>query len=878
MRKRLKPIPHEIDPLKLSKSSIGQKKRDNKARLDKLKAAQKEVEENLELVEKAEKLISGKESIVTEDLKEALPPTVQSMLDAEDVIFKPNPGPQTDFLASTEDQVFYGGARGGGKSYGMLVDPLYHCDKAAHRALILRRTMPELRDLIAKSHQLYPKAFRGAKWREQEKEWRFPSGARIEFGYAENMLDVLRYQGQSYCVAAGTLIRMADDSLRPIQDIKVGDMVATLEGPRPVTATMPPRIDDCVAAFVPESNGKLALQVHPVNHPVLATAPTPSESSPGVCQIPAPLHKSHVQWLSYKRALCVHQDTQETSFGLGDGKNGCVDVEHSTQGSLPPAWLSFPVVLAEPFLLSGSENHTPPIQYPTPDKYDERLSEKGLASLCSPSGHLQLVSLYQSQMDHIEALSSCGGVADAPLAIRKALDSLYDCLSYFRSCGVPPLFDREFGQDASPLRGDVARPALSYPPSDGTDYTLSHNHWHQPETYTHPYTQGQRPVVVPLVSKNLYQIPIGKLLVYDLTIEGANHYISLAGIVNKNTWIGVDELPQFPTGDVWSFLSSSLRSVDPSIKPVMRATGNPGNIGSAWVKEMFIDPAPSNTRFEVDVEAKTPRGVIKTTISRKYIPATVFDNPFLTYDNSYIAMLASLPEMQRRQFLEGDWDAFDNAAFSDFRKDIHVLPADTEIPTSWIRFRAADWGFSSPACCLWFAVDHDNNLYVYRELYTKGKNAEEFARLVLEAEYNEPIRYGVLDSSVWAKRGDIGPSIAETMIRAGCKWRPADRSPNSRKSGKLEIHRRLALKPDVDGVERPSLYILANCRNLIRTLPLLPLDDNNPEDVDTAAEDHAYDALRYGVTSRPMSTEILFASDKPGQAHDFRPASNTFGY
>ena len=58
--------------------------------------------------------------------------------------------------------------------------------------------MPELRDLINHYQRLYSRAFPGAKWREQEKEWRFQSGAKIEFGYAENMTDVLRYQGQSY--------------------------------------------------------------------------------------------------------------------------------------------------------------------------------------------------------------------------------------------------------------------------------------------------------------------------------------------------------------------------------------------------------------------------------------------------------------------------------------------------------------------------------------------------------------------------------------------------------------------------------------------------------------------------------------------------------
>ena len=50
-----------------------------------------------------------------------------------------------------------------------------------------------------------------------------------------------------------------------------------------------------------------------------------------------------------------------------------------------------------------------------------------------------------------------------------------------------------------------------------------------------------------------------------------------------------------------------------------------------------------------------------------------------------------------------------------------------------------------------------------------------------------------------------------------------------------------------------GIKIFTTCTNLIRTLPLLPVDNNNPEDVDTDAEDHAYDALRYGVMSRPVN-------------------------
>src|SRR6056300_833848 len=116
----------------------------------------------------------------------------------ESIVFKPNDGPQTDFLAAGEQDVLYGGAAGGGKSYAMLVDPLRFMHRPSHRALLLRRSMPELRELIDKSRELYTKAFPGAKFREVEKVWKFPSGATLEFGYLDRDADVYRYQGQAY--------------------------------------------------------------------------------------------------------------------------------------------------------------------------------------------------------------------------------------------------------------------------------------------------------------------------------------------------------------------------------------------------------------------------------------------------------------------------------------------------------------------------------------------------------------------------------------------------------------------------------------------------------------------------------------------------------
>jgi len=483
-----------------------------------------------------DKTLDGKEQqLITQDVIDSAPKSIQDHIGSQKVIFKPNKGPQTDFLAAPEREVFYGGARGGGKSYAMLIDPLRYCHKAGHRALLLRRTMPELRDIINHSQRLYSQAFPGAKWREQEKEWRFPSGAKIEFGYAENMTDALRYQGQSY------------------------------------------------------------------------------------------------------------------------------------------------------------------------------------------------------------------------------------------------------------------------------------------------------------------------------------------------TWIGIDELPQYPTPDIYNFLRSSLRSVDPTIPVYLRATGNPGNIGSQWVREMFVNPAVPNTTFDIKVD--TPVGT--KIITRRFIPAKLQDNPYLMQTDDYYAMLASLPEIQKKQFLDGDWDAFEDSAFPEFKKDIHIVEP-FEIPKGWQRFRAADWGYSSPACCLWFAIDYDNNLWVYRELYTQKITADVFAKKVLELEHGEYIRYGVLDASTWAKRGDVGPSIAETMIQQGCRWRPSDRTPRSRINGKLEIHKRFKFTDDKG--KEPGLRFFSTCRNLIRTLPILPLDDNNIEDINTHTEDHAYDALRYGCTSRPMHTSYANKLYNNNRIQNFIPSDKIFGY
>ena len=349
------------------------------------------------------------------------------------------------------------------------------------------------------------------------------------------------------------------------------------------------------------------------------------------------------------------------------------------------------------------------------------------------------------------------------------------------------------------------------------------------------------------------------------------------------TYIGFDELTQYATPYAWDYLRSRLRTADKTLPVFMRGTTNPGGPGHGWVKKMFIDPAPAGKPFwATDITTgetlRYPKQHARSEeplFKRRFIPAKLMDNPFLYEQGDYEAMLLSLPETQRRQLLEGSWDVAEGAAFSEFDRRYHVTDVFT-IPDNWRRFRACDYGYSSYSAVVWFTIDPSNEqLIVYREMYVSKYTAKDLAFAILDAERNDgQMSYGVLDSSCWHKRGDTGPSLAEQMISVGCRWRPADRSKGSRVAGKNELHRRL----QVDKVtEQPGITIFNTCTNLIAQLPIIPLDKTNSEDVDTRAEDHLYDALRYGIMTRPRSKSI-FDYDPAAMPRTWAPADRVFGY
>jgi hypothetical protein len=331
--------------------------------------------------------------------------------------------------------------------------------------------------------------------------------------------------------------------------------------------------------------------------------------------------------------------------------------------------------------------------------------------------------------------------------------------------------------------------------------------------------------------------------------------------------IMVDELT-FNTYQTYSDLRFRLRW--PGIKrPLFVAATNPGGIGHAWVKSIWIDRV-----FPEELKAETTlKNGKKGPLSKEYIyiPATTKDNPHLA--ESYDSDLASLPEALRRAYRDGDWSVFAGQVFPEFRLDKHVIEP-MKIPAHWQRFCAMDWGYSAPYSIHWFAVDdtEQKRVYVYRELYgilndTPNVGVKEDAETVamrirdIEARGETPgtFIHRVADPALWQQTGANAAyrSIADVFSSKGIHW---TRANNDRMQGLMAVHEYLKWEGVDENGEKiefdPRVKIFSTCKHLIRTLPALPYDKNRVEDVDTHAEDHCYDSIRYGFMCRPMPSNV----------------------
>lgn len=243
--------------------------------------------------------------------------------------------------------------------------------------------------------------------------------------------------------------------------------------------------------------------------------------------------------------------------------------------------------------------------------------------------------------------------------------------------------------------------------------------------------------------------------------------------------------------------------------------------------------------------------------------STYLDNKFI--DAEYKAQLESYKDLDPyyyQVYVLNEWGSAKGAAFPEFRNApdkgarwTHVVKP-FEIPDGWRVYRSYDFGYAKPFSCAWWAQDYDGMLYRVAELYGCGKepnvgirkDPSAQAQMILDKERQLPFCagrdvYGIADPSIWDK--SRGEAIVETMERHGLYF---DKGDNSRIAGRMQVHYRMAF----DSNGKPMMQVFENCHAFIRTIPELIEKDNDPEDIDSDGEDHAYDEARYLCQHFPL--------------------------
>lgn len=298
--------------------------------------------------------------------------------------------------------------------------------------------------------------------------------------------------------------------------------------------------------------------------------------------------------------------------------------------------------------------------------------------------------------------------------------------------------------------------------------------------------------------------------------------------------IRFDELTHF-TEFQYEYMRSRLRGTNGYPKQ-MKSSTNPGNIGHAWVKARFIDPAEYGKEF-VGEYVNDENGN-KKALTRIFIPAKVTDNKFLMEnDPNYILNLSALPESQRKALRDGSWDIHTGQFFPEFAYDVHTIEPFT-IPETWRVYRTIDYGLDMLAA-YWIAIDEHKEVYVIREFCKKDLVISDAAKAIIENTH-EPIYCTFAPPDMWGRAQESGKNKAQIFYENGVRF---TRSSDDREAGWLAVKELLKLQKD----GTPKIHIFRTCTELIKCIPALIVDDRKPSDCSKEPHKftHSPDSLRY---------------------------------
>jgi len=300
--------------------------------------------------------------------------------------------------------------------------------------------------------------------------------------------------------------------------------------------------------------------------------------------------------------------------------------------------------------------------------------------------------------------------------------------------------------------------------------------------------------------------------------------------------ISMDEATQHEE-EVFKILKTSLRQAPeiidryPDFRPSFRLTGNPGGIGHAWVKRIFVDRDFKQGEHPEDY---------------RFIQARVDDNPiFLRANPQYKRNLEDLPEELRKAYLEGDWNIFAGQYFKKLRREKHLVPP-IRIPDDWMHWRSLDWGYGHPSVVLWWAANpNTGDIFIYRYYKEKEVVASKMARRVAElTNSDENILTTVAGHDCWAKITSDDTRTERTLADIiNNNGLPIEKAIIDRISGWMNL--RELLEWD-EKRKAPQLKIFDTCEEVYTDLACLVHDEKHPEDVLKMDGDDTGDSARYG--------------------------------
>ncbi len=361
----------------------------------------------------------------------------------------------------------------------------------------------------------------------------------------------------------------------------------------------------------------------------------------------------------------------------------------------------------------------------------------------------------------------------------------------------------------------------------------------------------------------------------ELTKQPTSDLYDLVMSTNRSSFIPEIHTPKLPNGQYDTLDGKPL----PEIPLKVFSTCNPSGAGRNWVRKRFIDCAKYGEIVKKETKVFNPRTQKEEIITKTQVAifGSFKENIYLS--PTYIAELHRLTENNPnlyKAWILGSWDGSFGGAFDDlWNKDIHVIDRFS-IPSNWHIKRCFDFGNAHPFAVVWIAESNGEEIVVDGEIkeYKKGSlivydewyggedistnvglglSPKEISEGIIKKErdmiFNRWVTRkayaGAADNSIASTITSDVETIKKRMEDCGVYWTPSDKSKGSRINGLNLIRDMLKCSIKKEG---KGLYFMRNCSNCIESIPFLPKDEDNEEDIDTSSNDHLYDALRYGIT------------------------------